>query len=84
MELGFVEMKLLNAVFVLRHPCGRVRALALIHVDDTRMTGDDSSEEIWATLRKRFTYGSWHRADEQIKFCGRWEQQMPDGLSRWT
>ena len=47
-DLGLYEMSLLPQFFRAFHPppSRRVRALASIHVDDTRYAGDDTAQEI--------------------------------------
>ena len=79
-DLGLYEMSLLPGVFRAFHPPPRrrVRALASIHVDDTRYAGDDTAKEIWDQLRARLKFGKQRKATEGwVKFCGRWERQDP-------
>ena len=82
-DLGLYEMSLLPGVFRAFHPPPgrRVRALASIHVDDTRYAGDDTAQEIWDKLRARLKSGKQRKAtDGWVKFCGRWERQDPTSL----
>ncbi|CAE6971831.1 unnamed protein product [Symbiodinium sp. CCMP2456] len=79
-DLGLEEMKLIPGVFRAFHPPLRreLRAMASIHVDDTRFAGDETSGEIWARLRERLKFGKHRQATEGwVKFCGRWERQDP-------
>jgi len=79
-KLSFRECRLLPGVFVRHHDDGRLRAVAAIHVDDTRMAGDDTAEEIWEALRKLLAFGEWREADGTwIKFCGRYERRLDNG-----
>ena len=41
------EVDILPGVFAAYHPDGELRALACIHVDDTRFCGDETSQQIW-------------------------------------
>ena len=78
---GMKELSLLPGVFVAFHEDGRLRALACIHVDDTRFAGDETSEEIWDAIHKRLNFGDLRKAtDGWVKFCGRWERQDPETL----
>ena len=80
-DLGLHEMSLLPGVFRAFHPPPqrRVRALASIHVDDTRYAGDETAQEIWDQLRSRLKFGKQRKAtDGWVKFCGRWERQDPE------
>eukprot|EP00435_Cladocopium_sp_Y103_P055481 s254_g18.t1 len=78
---GVRELHLLPGVFAAHHPDGTLRALACIHVDDTRYCGDPSSEEIWTKVHQCLNFGEVRRAtDGWVKFCGRWERQDPDTL----
>ena len=80
-ECGMKEMTLLPGVFAAYHPSGELRALACIHVDDTRYCGDDSSEEIWKMVHERLNFGDLRKAtDGWVKFCGRWERQNAETL----
>lgn len=80
-ECGMKEMTLLPGVFAAYHPSGELRALACIHVDDTRYCGDESSEEIWKKVHDRLNFGDLRKAtDGWVKFCGRWERQNADTL----
>ena len=82
-ELGLEEMRLVPGLFRAFHPPpGRkLRAMASIHVDDTRYAGDETADEIWDELRRRLKFGKHRRAvDGWQKFCGRWERQDPDSL----
>jgi len=75
------ELDLLPGVFVAHHPDGKLRALACIHVDDTRYCGDASSEEIWKQVHQCLNFGEVRKAtDGWVKFCGRWERQNPQTL----
>ena len=78
---GMREMHLLPGVFAAYHPNGELRALACIHVDDTRFCGDESSQEIWDKIHKCLNFGDLRKAtDGWVKFCGRWERQNPATL----
>ena len=78
---GMREMYLLPGVFVAHHPDGSLRALACIHVDDTRFCGDESSQEIWKKIHECLNFGEVRKATEGwAKFCGRWERQDPTTL----
>ena len=75
---GMRELDLLPGVFVAHHPDGTLRALACIHVDDTRYCGDATSEEIWKKVHQCLNFGEVRKAtDGWVKFCGRWERQDP-------
>lgn len=77
-QCGMKEMHLLPGVFAAHHPDGRLRALACIHVDDTRYCGDETSEEIWKKVHQHLNFGDLRRStDGWVKFCGRWERQDP-------
>ena len=70
------ELALLPGVFVAHHPDGRLRAMACIHVDDTRYCGDETSQEIWDKVHEVLRFGDYRKAtDDWVKFCGRWEKQ---------
>ena len=56
-------------------PSGEVRAMASIHVDDTRYAGDESSEVLWKELHALLKFGSIRKATDG---CGRWERQDPE------
>ena len=76
---GMKELSLLPGVFVAFHPGGQLRALACIHVDDTRYCGDESSDEIWKKVHEKLNFGDLRRStDGWVKFCGRWEKQDPN------
>eukprot|EP00434_Breviolum_minutum_P038103 symbB.v1.2.033789.t1/scaffold4247.1/size72962/1 len=76
--LGVMEMVLLPGVFRAFHEDGRLRALACIHVDDTRYCGDETSASIWEGLHAKLKFGALRKAtEEEVKFCGRWERQCP-------
>ena len=78
---GMHELHLLPGVFAAYHPDGSLRALACIHVDDTRYAGDESSEEIWKKMHERLNFGEMRTATSGwVKFCGRWERQDPETL----
>lgn len=77
-DCGMREMSLLPGVFVAHHDDGALRALACIHVDDTRYCGDESSEEIWKKMYDYLNFGDLRKStDGWVKFCGRWEKQDP-------
>ena len=70
------ELKLLPGVFVAHHPDGKLRAVACIHVDDTRYCGDATSQVIWDQVHEALNFGDYRKAtDDWVKFCGRWEKQ---------
>ena len=76
--LGVMEMALLPGVFRAFHDDGRLRALACIHVDDTRYCGDETGASIWEGLHAKLKFGALRKAtEEEVKFCGRWERQCP-------
>eukprot|EP00435_Cladocopium_sp_Y103_P058267 s440_g20.t1 len=76
---GMGELTLLPGVFAAYHEDGSLRALACIHVDDTRYAGDSTAEEIWRQVHERLRFGKLRRAtDGWTKFCGRWERQNPE------
>ena len=84
LDLGFKECRLLPALFMLFHKegprRGQLRALSGIHVDDSRMTGDETAESIWGELRKRFDFKEWRLVGpERTIFCGRSEHRRADG-----
>ena len=75
------ELHLLPGVFVAHHPDGTLRALACIHVDDTRYCGDHTSEEIWRKVHQCLNFGDVRKStDGWVKFCGRWERQDPNTM----
>ena len=79
-ELGLEEMKLIPGVFRVFHipPRRGLRAMASIHVDDTRLAGDETAGELWDGLRARLKFGKHRKAtDGWVKFCRRWERQDP-------
>eukprot|EP00435_Cladocopium_sp_Y103_P018426 s2413_g4.t1 len=78
---GVNELYLLPGVFAAYHPDGSLRALACIHVDDTRYAGDSSSDEIWEKVHACLNFGELREATSGwVKFCGRWERQNPETL----
>eukprot|EP00435_Cladocopium_sp_Y103_P015241 s2361_g3.t1 len=73
---GMKELLLLPGVFAAFHDDGTLRALACIHVDDTRYAGDSTSQAIWDEVHRRLRFGKLRKAtDGWTKFCGRWERQ---------
>ena len=61
------------------HPDGRLRAVACIHVDDTRYCGDETSQSTWDRVHAALNFGDYRKAtDDWVKFCGRWEKQNPE------
>ena len=79
-EIGLKELTLVPGMFRAFHPNGQLRALASIHVDDTRYAGDDTSGELWDLLHQRLKFGKMRKAtDGWQKFCGRWELQAEGG-----
>ena len=75
-KTGMKEVKLSPGVFVAHHRDGRLRAVACIHVDDTRYCGDETSQEIWDQVHAALNFGDYRKAtDGWVKFCGRWEKQ---------
>ena len=75
-KTGMKELKLSPGVFVAHHRDGRLRAVACIHVDDTRYCGDETSQEIWDQVHAALNFGDYRKAtDGWVKFCGRWEKQ---------
>ncbi|CAE7765363.1 RE2 [Symbiodinium sp. CCMP2592] len=82
-ELGLHELALVPGLFRAFHFSGEnkglLRALASIHVDDTRYAGDHTSQEIWDRLHLKLKFGKMRKATEGWqKFCGRWERQDPE------
>eukprot|EP00435_Cladocopium_sp_Y103_P008145 s2059_g2.t1 len=57
---GMSELLLLPGVFAAFHDDGTLRALACIHVDDTRYAGDSTSQSIWDEGRYDLSYGVSH------------------------
>ena len=51
--LGLKELALVPGLFWAFHPDGALRAMASIHVDDTRYAGDSSSQELWDQLHAK-------------------------------
>ena len=79
--LGLKELALVPGLFRAFHPCGKLRAMASIHVDDTRYAGDESSQQLWDELHAKLKFGKQRKAtDGWQKFCGRWERQDPQTL----
>ncbi|CAE7431039.1 FV3-083R [Symbiodinium necroappetens] len=77
-ELGLRELRLLPGVFCQMRDQGHLGAIASIHVDDTRYTGDKEAEATWERLHARLQFGKRRQAcDGRQKFCGRWEKQDP-------
>ncbi|CAE7743820.1 unnamed protein product [Symbiodinium sp. CCMP2456] len=77
-ELGLHELRLAPGVFRAFTEAGGVRAMASIHVDDTRYAGDETSGVLWEQLHARLKFGEVRKATEGWqKFCGRWERQDP-------
>ena len=75
-KTGMKELKLSPGVFVAHHRDGRLRAVACIHVDDTRYCGDETSQELWDQVHAALNFGDYRKAtDGWVKFCGRWEKQ---------
>ena len=75
-KTGMRELKLSPGVFVAHHRDGRLRAVACIHVDDTRYCGDETSQELWNQVHAALNFGDYRKAtDGWVKFCGRWEKQ---------
>ena len=73
---GMNELLLLPGVFAAYHDDGTLRAVACIHVDDTRYAGDHTSQQIWDEVHRRLRFGKLRKAtDGWTKFCGRWERQ---------
>ncbi|CAE7712200.1 RE1 [Symbiodinium sp. CCMP2592] len=73
--LGLRELVLVPGLFRFNEK-GELKAMASIHVDDTRFAGDDSSEVIWTKLHEALKFGKLRKATEGWqKFCGRWERQ---------
>ena len=58
------ELKLLPGVFVAHHPDGRLRAVACIHVDDTRYCGDETSQVIWDQVHAALNFGDYRKATD--------------------
>ena len=78
-ELGLKELVLVPGLFRAFHADGRLRALASIHVDDTRYAGDSTSKVLWEQLHRRLKFGKHRQATEGWqKFCGRWERQSDE------
>ena len=80
-EIGLKELTLVPGLFRAFHENGRLRAMASIHVDDTRYAGDNTSQALWDLLHHCLKFGKMRKAtDGWQKFCGRWERQDPDGF----
>ena len=78
-DIGGRELKLIPGFFCFYHPDGRLRAMACIHVDDTRYAGDVTAHEIWTELHDRLDFGKKRSGlDAWQKFCGRFERQDPN------
>ena len=78
---GINELSLLPRVFAAFHDDGTLRAVACIHVDDTRYAGDHTSQQIWDEVHRRLRFGKLRKAtDGWTKFCGRWERQNVNTL----
>lgn len=78
-DIGGRELRLVPGFFCFYHPDGRLRAMACIHVDDTRYAGDSTASEIWERLHERLNFGKRRSAlDGWQKFCGRFERQDPN------
>ena len=78
---GMGELKLLPGVFAAYHDDGSLRAVACIHVDDTRYAGDETAQVIWDKVHQRLRFGKLRKStDGWTKFCGRWERQNPQTL----
>ena len=77
-RLGLKELTLVPGLFRAFDDGGNLRAMASIHVDDTRYAGDESSSVIWDQLHEVLKFGKLRKATEGWqKFCGRWERQCP-------
>ena len=88
-ELGLRELTLVPGLFRAFHPDGTLRAMASIHVDDTRYAGDESSQVLWDALHQKLKFGKLRRATEGWpdgwqKFCGRWGKQCPVTFEMWV
>ena len=84
-ESGMRELKLLPGVFAAYHDDGSLRAVACIHVDDTRYAGDETAQAIWDKVHQRLRFGKLRKAtDGWTKFCGRWERQNPSDPGVWV
>ena len=80
-DIGLRELTLVPGLFRAFHPGGQLRAMASIHVDDTRYAGDETSKALWDMLHERLKFGKMRKAtDGWQKFCGRWEFQRADGF----
>ena len=78
-QIGGQELRLVPGFFCFYHDDGRLRAMACIHVDDTRYAGDSTSWEIWDALHAKLNFGKKRSAkDGWQKFCGRFEKQDPN------
>ncbi|CAE7880449.1 RE2, partial [Symbiodinium necroappetens] len=79
-DIGLGELTLVPGLFRAFHADGSLRAMASIHVDDTRYAGDSTSAVLWDLLHQRLKFGKMRKAtDGWQKFCGRWERQDGDG-----
>ena len=77
-RLGLKELTLVPGLFRAFDAGGNLRAMASIHVDDTRYAGDESSSVIWDQHHEVLKFGKLRKATEGWqKFCGRWERQCP-------
>ncbi|CAE7802348.1 RE1 [Symbiodinium necroappetens] len=79
--LGLMELVLVPGLFRAFDEKGQLKAMASIHVDDTRYAGDETSGGIWEKLHEVLKFGKLRKAtDGWQKFCGRWERQSPETL----
>ncbi|OLP77768.1 Fatty aldehyde dehydrogenase [Symbiodinium microadriaticum] len=88
-DLGLRELALVPGLFRAFHPDGTLRAMASVHVDDTRYAGDESSQVLWDALHQKLKFGKLRRATEGWpdgwqKFCGPWEKQCPTTCEMWV
>ena len=63
-SLGLQELRLVPGLFRAFNEDGSLKALASIHVDDTRYAGDASSQKIWDKLHEVLKFGKLRKATE--------------------
>lgn len=78
--IGGREWKLVPGVFSFFDADSQVVAMLAVHVDDIRFIVKPQEEErLCALLNEKFNFGEWKAPTTSTRFCGRYEQQLPDG-----
>ena len=78
--IGGKEWKLVPGVFSFFDADSKVIAMLAVHVDDIRFIVQPAEESrLCALLNQKFNFGDWKAPTTRTRFCGRYEQQMPDG-----